>query len=127
MDRSFAMLKKTLIATCLAAASLTALPAGAATTVWVRQAPPELRSEPTPPPREGFQWVPGYWDWRHGHHVWVPGTYVRERTGYVYSQPTWVEHNGRWQLRHGAWARHDRDHDGVPNGMDRAPNDPSRN
>ncbi|RQP26049.1 YXWGXW repeat-containing protein [Piscinibacter terrae] len=113
------MLKKTLIAACIAAA-FTTIPAvsGAATTVWVRQAPPAVRVEEVPAPRQGFAWVPGHWEWRHGRYVWYRGNWVRERVGYAYAAPTWVEHNGRWQMQQGHWSRHDEDHDGVPNRHD---------
>jgi hypothetical protein len=122
------MLSKTFLIACVAAAcSLTALPS-VARTVWVREAPPEVRVEEVPAPRHGYQWVPGYWNWEHRRHVWHPGTWVRARHGYVYMQPTWVQRDGRWVLESGHWRRHnrDRDGDGVPNREDRRPNDPTR-
>ena len=133
------MLTKTVLASCLAATfSLTAVPS-MARTVWVREAPPEARVEPAPGERHGYQWVPGYWDWRGERHVWHPGAWVRERPGHVYMQPKWVQRDGRWTLQPGSWARRDRDHDGIPNGRDRdrdgdgvpnrrdsRPNDPTR-
>jgi hypothetical protein len=42
----------------------------------------------------------------------------------------WVERDGRWAYQAGRWERgnrnRDRDGDGVPNRMDRAPNNPNR-
>ena len=115
------------LAICLLMAfSWASAPVMAATTVWIHQAPPELRVEPLPPPRRGSLWAPGHWDWRGGRHVWVGGTWVRERRGYVYTGPTWVERNGRWQQHQARWSRGDRDGDGVPNRLDRRPDDPSR-
>jgi hypothetical protein len=52
---------------------------------------------------------------------------MRERRGYHYNQPTWAERDGRWSMQRGNWSRGDRDGDGVPNGRDRAPNNPNRN
>lgn len=124
------MLKKTLLAASIAmtlAAGFT-LPASAQVSgaINIRIAPPPLRDEVVPPPRRGYVWAPGYWNWEGRRHVWHGGSWIRARPGYVYSAPTWVEHDGRWQMRRGAWARGDRDHDGVPNAMDRRPNDPTR-
>lgn len=121
----------TLIASCLAAGlafGAATLPsvATAQSTVWIQTAPPPLRQEVVPPPRHGYVWAPGYWEWNGGRHVWHRGAWMRERRGYVYAPPTWVEHDGRWEFRRGAWARGDADHDGVPNGVDRRPNDPNR-
>jgi len=121
------MFAKTLLAgvgalTCLGSAC----PSFAAADVWVRVAPPAPRVEVVPAPRHGYQWVRGHWQWQHKHYVWHNGTWVRERRGYVYNQPTWVERDGRWHMAAGNWARHDSDHDGVRNGADRRPDDPTR-
>lgn len=120
------MIKKSLLATGIAAtlAMGAALPASAQ--ISVRIGPPPPRVEVVPPPRVGYTWAPGYWNYEGRRHVWHGGTWVRARPGYVYNAPTWVERNGRWELRRGAWARGDRDHDGVPNAVDRRPNDPTR-
>jgi hypothetical protein len=121
------MFKKLLLAAALAGSLGTvALPASAAGVIIVHTAPPPLRDEVVPEPRHGYVWVPGYWDWRHNHHVWVAGTWVRERHGYVYVAPEWRERDGRWEMERGRWARGDRDHDGVPNRADREPDNPNR-
>jgi WXXGXW repeat (2 copies) len=87
--------------------------------VSINVGPPALRVERMPPPRRGYAWVPGYWDWRGKRHVWVAGNWVRERPGYYYEQPRWVAQNGGWVLQRGHWARGDRDRDGIPNRRDR--------
>ena len=124
------MLTRIVLASCITATlALGTLPANAAqvrAVIDVREAPPPLRDEVVPPPRHGYQWVPGYWNWQGHRHVWHTGAWVHARPGYVYAAPSWVEHDGRWQLRQGGWARGDRDHDGVPNAVDRRPNDPTR-
>lgn len=134
------MLKKLLIASLVAGSLGTiALPA-AAEVIIVREAPPAMRHERTPEARRNHTWVPGHWEWRRNHHTWVRGTWVRNRHGYVYNQPTWAERDGRWEMTRGNWARGDRDHDGVPNRVDRdkdgdgvpnrmdsRPNNPNRN
>ena len=119
------MLIKTLIAsitTCLAAtALLAAMPAANAQgrgAIVVRQAPPPLRAEARPPPRRGYQWVPGYWAWQGRHYVWQQGNWVRARQGYAYQQPQWSQSGEQWRYRPGRWERGDVDHDGVPNALD---------
>ena len=121
------MMKKTLLATLFAASlGAVATPAAAAVDVFVQVAPPAPRYEVVPAPRYGYTWTPGYWDYRGHKHHWVRGAWVRERRGYHYVQPAWVENGGRWTMRPGSWARGDRDGDGVPNGRDRAPNNPHK-
>ena len=39
--------------------------------------PPPPRVERVPPPRRGYVWAPGHWEWRRGGHVWVRGVWVR--------------------------------------------------
>jgi hypothetical protein len=117
------MLRKTLLAAMLSAAFASiAVPAYAA--VIVRVAPPEPRVEVVPAPRAGYVWNGGHWEWRNQRHQWVAGNWLRERRGYRYNQPAWAETNGRWTMQRGRW---DRDGDGVPNSVDRAPNNPNRN
>ncbi len=133
------MLRKLLMAGLLASTfGSIAVPAAAA--VYVQVAPPAPRAEVVPAPRRGYAWAPGYWDWRGHRHVWIAGHWVRERKGYAYLEPRWVERDGRWHMERRGWARHDRDHDGVPNRvdrdrdgdgvpnrLDRHPNNPKRN
>jgi hypothetical protein len=122
------MIKKLLIAAMLTGSlGSVALPASSAVIV-VREAPPPVRSERTPPPRRGYLWVPGHWDWKNHRHVWVRGAWLRDRPGYVYNRPVWEERDGRWQMVRGNWVRgqRDRDGDGVPNRFDNRPNNPNR-
>jgi hypothetical protein len=91
--------------------------------ISIQVPPPPARYEALPPPRRGYVWVPGYWNW-HGHrHVWVGGNWVRARHGYAYSPHRWEQRDGRWNLAPGRW---DRDGDGVPDNRDRHPNNPYR-
>jgi len=124
-----------LLAATLFAASLGAvLPASARADVgfFVNVPPPAPLVEAVPAPRAGWMWVPGYWEWRGHHHVWVGGHWVRERVGYYYAPGAWVLREGRYYYEAPGWrrsehyARRDRDHDGVPDRYDRAPNNPYR-
>ncbi len=65
--------------------------------------PPDMRNEPIPPPRAGYAWIPGYWNWQSGAHVWVSGRWERQRTGYVYAEPVWREGPKGWELHRGGW------------------------
>lgn len=119
------MIRKILLATFVSAVfGSIAVPADAATIV--RIAPPPLRSEAIPEPRQGHVWVAGHWGWKNHRHQWIKGNWLRERRGYQYYPPIWVEREGRWHMQSGAWRRGDRDGDGIPNRMDRAPNNPNR-
>ena len=95
----------------------------AAVDVFVKIAPPAPRLERAPVHRVGYVWVPGYWNWRGHRHVWVGGTWVKARHGHHYQPHRWVERNGGWYLDRGRW---DRDGDGIPDRVDRHPNNPYR-
>ena len=116
-----------LVAMIAAAMGGIAVPATAAVEVYINSAPPALRMENVPPPRHGYVWIPGYWT-SHGHkYVWAKGTWAHAHPGYQYHGSQWVEHDGRWTMQHGRWSRYDHDGDGVPNSMDRQPENPRRN
>ena len=70
-----------------------------------------------------FAYSDGYWDNSHTWHKWRNSTEARQyRTHYA---DHYVAHRHTKDKNQG-W-RGDNDHDGVPNGADRAPNDPRRN
>ena len=120
--------KSLLIALCVGTFGGLSAPmtASAEVQVYFNTAPPPLRVEAVPAPRRGYFWVPGYWEGRGHRHVWHAGYWQRERRGYHYVPPTWVERNNRWYYEQGRWNRGDTDRDGVPNAVDRAPNNPTR-
>jgi hypothetical protein len=119
--------KSMLIAACAATMGAASLPlATSAATGYFNVAPPAPRVEVTPAPRAGYVWVPGYWDASGHRHVWRRGHWERQRHGYRYVEPRWMQNGDRWILERGRWARGDRDGDGVPNRLDRRPNNPNR-
>ncbi|MFJ2993322.1 YXWGXW repeat-containing protein [Pandoraea sp. NPDC087047] len=74
--------------------------------------PPPPRYEPVPPPRVGYVWAPGFWDWDGHRHEWHGGHWERERPGYVYRAPAWHQGPHGWELNRGGWdhggpGRHD--------------------
>ena len=120
-------LRKTLVtAICVGSLAGISVPlaAHAEVGVYFNVAPPAPRYEAVPAPRVGYVWAPGYWDLRGNRHVWRPGHWERHRKGYYFDAPAWVQNGDRWELHRGRWNRGDRDNDGVPNGRDRAPNNP---
>ncbi len=122
-------IKTSLAAAMLAVGALGAVasaPAAAQAVFQVQVAPPAPRYEAIPPPRGGYVWVPGYWDWRGNRHFWRAGYWERARPGYHYAPARWVQVGNHWEMHRGYWGRGDRDGDGIPNRYDRHPNNPYR-
>jgi len=71
--------------------------------VVIRTAPPAPLYERVPPPRYGYVWAPGHWEWNGYRHVWAPGFWLAERPGFVYRAPAWYQGNGGWYLQPAAW------------------------
>ena len=96
-----------LVALWLTAAATSLAPAVGfgAVIVDVDVAPPAPRLEALPPPRAGFVWAPGYWDWRGHNHVWVEGRWLPARSGYHWEADRWVQHGPHWHHEAGHWAR----------------------
>lgn len=139
-------MKKILLAAAILMTSVTALlpvqaNAQVGFTLSVGNAPPPERYEIIPPPRYGYEWVRGFWDWNGREHVWVPGYWVEVREGYFYDAPRWYSEGGYWRLQRGGWRPgpprgpnphwdshrpppsrpgppRDRDHDGIPDRFD---------
>jgi hypothetical protein len=101
-----------LAAGILTVAALAPLQASAQISINVNigQEPPPVRYEPVPPPRGGYVWAPGFWDWRHHKHVWVAGHWERERVGYVYAPAEWRRVDGEWRLYRGGWHEDEHHH-----------------
>jgi len=121
--------RKSLVAVlCTAALGSVVVPslASADVGVYFNTAPPQVRYEAVPAPRSGYVWSSGYWNARGKKHVWQAGHWERQRSGHYYAQPTWTQHDNRWQLERGRWNKGDRDGDGVPNAVDRAPDNSTR-
>lgn len=119
--------RKSVVAVLCASIGIVSLPmAAGAATIYLSIAPPELRHEVVPAPRRGYVWSPGYWNAKGSRHVWQRGHWERNRVGYYRSAPTWTQRDNRWELQRGRWNKGDRDGDGVPNRIDRAPRNPGR-
>ncbi len=81
-------------------------------------APPPMRYEPMPPPRPGYTWTRGYWDWNGRAYGWREGRWVRARPGYVWTEPTWYQDGRGWRRAQGRW---DMDRRGPPPASHRGP------
>lgn len=99
--RTLSKVAVSLVATALCAWA--AVPAQAGI-IDITIAPPAPRVEAVPPPRAGFTWAPGYWNYVGRKHVWVPGQWVRNRPGHHYVPARWVPHGrGHYRLEPGHW------------------------
>jgi hypothetical protein len=98
--------KALLLGLCMAA-SVAAMPtvASAGVAIDIDVAPPPVRIETIPPPREGYVWSPGYWEWRGHEHVWVPGGMIHERRGYRWVPARWDQRGPHWHHEPGHWER----------------------
>ena len=99
-------MRSVFIALCLAA-SASVMPAHSDVegAVIVRTvAPPPARDETAPAFRNGFDWSPGFWDWRGTRYVWMKGEWVREKPGFRWESWRWVEEGGRWHFVRGGYA-----------------------
>jgi hypothetical protein len=79
--------------------------AHAAVGIDIDIAPPAPRVIVAPPPRAGFVWAPGYWNWNGRSHVWHEGYWVRERRGYHWVPDQWVTHGRHYHYQRGHWER----------------------
>jgi len=66
--------------------------------------PPPPRVEYVPPPRPGYVWAPGYWNWNGHHHVWVKGHYMRGHRHAQWVPDHWEQHGDRWYHERGHWS-----------------------
>jgi hypothetical protein len=85
--------------------SLTALPSHAGINLDIDVAPPAPREEVVPPPREGYVWAPGYYNWNGHQHVWVQGHFIRNKPGRHYVADTWEQRDGHYHHNPGHWER----------------------
>ena len=67
-------------------------------------APPAPRAESPPPPRAGYAWAPGHWEWNNHFYVWVSGTWISERRG-KWIPDQWVQTGTQWHYLKGHWER----------------------
>jgi hypothetical protein len=98
--------KALLLGLCIAGSAVAAPAVSfAGVVVDIDVAPPPVRVEAAPPPRAGYIWAPGFWEWRGGQHVWVGGRWVGERRGYHWVPDRWEQRGPHWHHNVGHWER----------------------
>lgn len=99
--------RQALLLGMLMAAGAIAAPsiASAGIMIDIDVAPPPIRVETMPPPRVGYVWAPGDWEWRGHAHVWVAGRYIVERRGYRWVPDHWEQRGPHWHHERGHWER----------------------
>lgn len=100
----------------LSLGTLATAPTPAQAQIYVQIGPPAPRVEQVPPPRRGYVWSPGHWEWRGNQHVWIQGNYLRARPGYAYRPAEWHQRGDRWEMQRGGW---DQDRRGRPDRHDK--------
>lgn len=80
-----------------------AAPAMAQVVVIAPSAPPPLRAEIAPAPRDGYVWDHGHWRWARGHYIWVAGHWETLRVGHHWMSGHWVQHGPNWRWIDGRW------------------------
>ena len=79
------------------------LPPGSMVKVVAPRAPPITVVEQIPPPRRGYIWSRGYWQWDGTRYVAVRGHWEAMHPGYHYVHPHWVHGRDGWHFRPGIW------------------------
>jgi hypothetical protein len=67
--------------------------------------PPPDRIEHAPPPRDGFVWGAGHWEWNGRSYVWISGTWIPERRAAHWVVARWEQVGTQWHYTAGHWER----------------------
>jgi hypothetical protein len=101
-----ALFNAVLIVICTAVSGVLALtPAAAAAEIVSNVAPPPLRTERAPAPRDGYVWVAGHWELNGHSYAWVSGTWIAERRGAHWVVDRWDQDGAQWRYVPGHWER----------------------
>jgi hypothetical protein len=71
--------------------------------VVIGNRPPPVRYEPVPPPRAGYIWAPGYWNWDGRRHIWAGGHWEQVHNYREYRPAQWRHGQRGWELDRGGW------------------------
>jgi WXXGXW repeat (2 copies) len=67
--------------------------------------PPPNRGEHAPPPRDGYVWGGGHWEWNSRSYVWVSGTWLVQRRAAHWIVDRWEQVGAQWHYVPGHWER----------------------
>jgi hypothetical protein len=67
--------------------------------------PPPDRIEHAPPPRDGYVWGAGHWEWNGRSYAWVSGTWIVERRAAHWVVARWEQVGAQWHYIGGHWER----------------------
>jgi hypothetical protein len=79
--------------------------ASAGAEIMTNAPPPPDRAEHAPPPRDGYAWAPGHWEWNRHFYVWVSGTWIVERRAAHWVVDRWEQVGMQWHYVPGHWER----------------------
>src|SRR5258706_10785586 len=80
-------------------------PASAEAEIVTDAPPPPDRVEHAPPPRDGYVWGAGHWEWNGRSYVWASGTWVPERRSAHWVAARWEQLGTQWHYIAGHWER----------------------
>jgi len=67
--------------------------------------PPPDRVEHAPPPRDGYVWGAGHWEWNGRSYGWISGTWIPERRAAHWVVARWEQVGKQWHYVAGHWER----------------------
>jgi hypothetical protein len=96
-----------LLAFAMAAAGTIGIPkpASAATEILTDAPPPPDRVEHAPPPRDGYVWAAGHWEWNGRSYVWISGIWIPEHRAAHWVVDRWEQAGTQWHYVAGHWER----------------------
>jgi hypothetical protein len=87
------------------AAAIPAAPAFSAGEIATDVPPPPDRVEHAPPPRDGYVWGAGHWEWNGRAYAWTSGSWIVERRAAHWMAARWEQVGAQWHYIAGHWER----------------------
>lgn len=94
-----------LLTIALVGAVVTSVPASAGSDIMTDVPPPPDRLEHAPPPRDGYVWSAGHWEWNGRAYAWESGTWIVERRAAHWVVGRWEPVGAQWHYIAGHWER----------------------
>ena len=77
----------------------------AATEIITDTPPPPDRVEHAPPPRDGYVWSAGHWEWNGQAYRWISGSWIVEHGKARWVADQWEPMGNQWRYVQGHWQR----------------------